>query len=265
VLEDSRGDVVRIFFVDAGEKSISLKYVQPEKVVGAEAAHPLLDNLKIPKTSSGIRYQSLEESKNYFLEKFPEGFYGQRFNDEERDYKVRAHEMAKELLDHEAFKSLLAKGDYAEIVARALKLVNATNLILPNEKMALKDGLVEPASKALFAKALYESLYGQGAPKDRFESFASVLEEIAADKWTTASYFLFIVHPRDFMFVKPTITQHAAELCGFEINYKPQLNWTTYDWVLAFSRYLQNKLADLKPRDLIDVQSFMWCIAPADK
>ncbi len=64
------------------------------------------------------------------------------------------------------------------------------------------------------------------------------------------------------MFVKPTITQYSSELCGFEINYKPQLNWLTYKSILDFSNYLFSELSDLNPRDMIDVQSFMWCIAP---
>ena len=54
-----------------------------------------------------------------------------------------------------------------------------------------------------------------------------MLEDIDAAKWTIASYFLLILHPEQHMFVKPTIAQHYSEECGFEINYKPQLNWLT--------------------------------------
>ena len=60
------------------------------------------------------------------------------------------------------------------------------------------------------------------------------------------------------------MTQQAAELCGFEISYQSTLNWKTYDRLLAFSRWLFEELTrqGLKPRDMIDVQSFIWCIAP---
>lgn len=262
VLEDSAGDNVRIFFVGAGERKISLQYAQPEKISGQKAAHPVLDNLRISKTSSGIRYQSLPQSINYFLEQFPEGFYGQRFKEEERDYKMRAHSLALELLGGETFHTLVETGEHSEVCKRALKIVNATNLIFRNEKMALKDGLATGKAGRSFSLQLYDVLYGDGELQKRFESFSSVLEEIEADKWTTASYFLFLTHPDMHMFVKPTITQHAAELCGYEINYKPQLNWLTYSSVLNFAGYLRGELADLKPRDMIDVQSFMWCIAP---
>lgn len=198
----------------------------------------------------------------FFLEQFPHGFYGEKFIKHEREYKNQAHALAKELLGKEIFGVLLESGDYTEIVKRALKVVNFTNLIFPNEKMSLKDGLVEPSMQKEFSAKLFFLLYGEEDLERRFVVFANFLEDIDAAKWTTATYFLFIVHPDEYMFVKPTITQHAAELCCFELNYKPQINWLTYKSVLSFSKYLFSELSELKPRDMIDVQSFMWCIAP---
>jgi hypothetical protein len=263
VLEDSRGDLVRIFFVGVGEKTLSLKFVQPKLVPESEAAHSVLDNLKVGKSKGAIKYQSLEASKDYFLEQYVSGFYGERFTSEERDYKVHAHELAKELLDAGQLGSFLDSNDFDEICQRALKVANATNLIFPNEKMALKDGLVAPGSKQQFAVALNDVLHGTAPLQDRFNAFINVLEKIEADKWTTASYFLFITHPDKYMFVKPTVTQHAAELCGFEIYYTPRLNWNTYNLVLRFSEYLRKELKELEPRDYIDIQTFMWAIAPS--
>jgi hypothetical protein len=261
ILEDSNGSIVRVFFVGPGEKTISLNHAQLEKVAAKDAAHPILDNLKIAKTSSGIKYLSLTESKNYFLEQFPEGFRSKKFAEEERDYKVRAHNLALELLNQKVFQALLNNEEYSEVCKRALRVSNATNLIFPNEKMALKDGLAGDQPKQEFSTRLFELLYDKRPLKDRFDSFANMLEEIEADKWTTASYFPFIIQPEEFMFVKPTITQHAADLCGFEISYKPKLNWLTYKSVLAFSNYLKTEISGLEPKDMIDVQSFMWCIA----
>jgi hypothetical protein len=65
-----------------------------------------------------------------------------------------------------------------------------------------------------------------------------------------------------FAGIKPTITKNAADICGFDLHYRPALNWATYSAVLRFSELLKNSLVDLKPRDMIDVQSFMWCIRP---
>ena len=85
VLENSNGATVRVFFVGAGEKTLSLQYVQPIKIEGNEAKNAVLDNLKISKSASGIKYQSLPQSIQFFLEEFPEGFYGDKFKKHERD------------------------------------------------------------------------------------------------------------------------------------------------------------------------------------
>lgn len=262
VLANSDDKYVPVFFVGVGEKTLSLKHVQPIKVSGAEAVHQVLDNLKISKSATGVKYQSLPQSIQYFLEVFPEGFYGQKFNEHEREYKDKSHVLAHDLLGQETFSTLLLIGDYAEVIKRALKVVNSTNLIFPNEKMALKDGLANSDIQKAFSNALFNLLFGGEEMQSRFEAFSKLLDDITAGKWTTATYFLFIMHPEKYMFVKPTITQYSAELCGFEINYKPQLNWLTYQAVLKFSHYLFLEIDALKPRDMIDIQSFMWCIAP---
>lgn len=261
VLEDSRSGKVRVFFVEAGEKTLALNFVKPVKVSGKEAMHQGLDNLSVS-TNRGIEYQSLSQSIEKFLELFPEGFYGERLLREERNYKVKAHELAIALLGREQLSGLIKHEDYHEVCIRALKVMNATNLMFPNEKMALKDGLDAQDKEHDFASKLFQLLYGEGELESRFMEFASVLENIGADKWTTATYFLFILIPDKYMFVKPMVTRNAAEICAFELNYKPQLNWLTYKSVLAFTEYLRTELAALKPRDNIDVQSFMWCISP---
>ena len=128
--------------------------------------------------------------------------------------------------------------------------------------MALKDGLASPQHEEAFASALFALLYGEDDLESRFVKYARVLENIGAAKWTTATYFLFIVGPDQYIFLKPMITQNAAKICATEINYRPELNWHTYASVLRFANDLKSELDNLKPRDMIDVQSFMWCIAP---
>lgn len=262
VLQDGNSESVRVFFVGCGEKTLSLQYVQPTKINREESNNPILDNLKLSKSVSGVKYQSLPHSIQHFLMQFPEGFYGEKFNFHERTYKIKAHTLAKELLAVQLFRELLNREEYAEICKHTLKVSNATQLIFPNEKMALKDGLKSLSAQKAFAQALFTLLYGDEDLEKRFDGLAKVLDEIGAAKWTVATYFLFIVHPDKYMFVKPTIMQYASDLCGFEINYKPQLNWLTYNLVLRFSNYLMSEISELKPRDMIDVQSFMWCITP---
>jgi Protein of unknown function (DUF3553) len=261
VLEDTAGNTVSVFFVDAGQKTLSLKDLELVKVDGEEANHPILDNLKIV-VDEGLRFRSLPQSIQRFLKEYPGGFYGERFAGNERDYKVNAHRLMSELLNKDGFKALLAKADYDEICRRALKVVNSTNLIFPNEKMALKDGLNSSEDKRRFSEALYSHLFGESDLEKRFMELCDLLYEMKAGKWTTATYFLFFLFPERYMFIKPTITKNSADICAFDIHYRPDLNWTTYEAVLRFSQFLKDALVDLKPRDMIDVQSFMWCIRP---
>ncbi len=262
VLEDRWDDKVRIFFTGEGRKTLSLKHVEPVKVSGAEAIHPVLDHLWI-KEGGENKYQSLQTSKEMFLKDYPDGFYDQAYLNGERNYKVAAHELALSLIGPKQLEALLGQKDYEEICQRALKVVNATKLIFPNEKLALKNGLKDSKNREVFSESLYQLLYGKAEVKERFISFARTLEGIKAAKWTTLSYFLFIVFPDKYIFLKPIVTQLAAEISAFEINYRPDLNWKTYQSVLDFSEYFRSELKDFKPRDMIDIQSFMWCIGPS--
>jgi hypothetical protein len=261
VLEDSNGETVRVFFVGTGEKTLSLKHVTLECIPTDEAAHPVLDHLRVPEKRDRHQYQSVPESIERFRARYPQGFSDDRFVEEERESKIHAHQVAQNLLSQSELARLLAANEGVEVCRRALSVAGETHLIFPQEKMALRDGLQSPAHQQAFATALYNLLYGDADLQSRFETYAAILEGIGAAKWTIATYFLFIVYPDEYMLLKPIVTQKIAAISGFEIHYRPDLNWRTYRSVLALANYLKAALMGLSPRDMIDIQSFMWCIA----
>ena len=261
VLEDSTNEKVRVFFTGLGETNLSLKHVSLIQVSGKEANHPSLDNLKETTRKKRKEYKSLELLKGRFLSQFPGGFSGTKYAEIERSYKVAAHEMLIDLLNKHNFEKLLSSGNYLEICKLALQVANKTNLIFPNEKMDLKDGLKLPKQQKKFAESLYRLLYDESQLEERFNQFADCLLELGASKWTIATYYLFIADPLNHMFLKPMVTQDAADVCAFELNYRSDLNWLTYKRLLELSKYLMNSLTDLEPKDMIDIQSFIWCIA----
>jgi len=265
VLEDSNGETVRVFFVGTGPKTLSLKYVTLECIPTGEAAHPVLDHLRVPEKRDRHPYQSVPESIERFRERYPQGFSDDHFVKEEREDKIHAHQVAQDLLSQRELARLLSANDGTEVCRRALSVSDETNLIFPHEKMALRDGLQLPAHQQAFATALLHLLYGDDDLQPRFERYAEILEGIGAAKWTIATYFLFIVYPEAYMFLKPLVTQKTAAISGFDIHYRPHLNWRTYRSVLAFAHYLKAALVELSPRDMIDIQSFMWCIAPGKR
>ena len=252
---------VMVFFVEAGSKSISLRHVSLT-ILDPPPSHPLLDRIDA-EAAGRFGYRSISQSTRGFLERYQGGFYGDRYLHEERGYKVEAHELATTILGRTELEPLTASGAFAEICRRAMQVANKTNLIFPNEKMSLKDGLKPVGRHQAFAVALYALLHGEGTLPSRFQRFASVLEDMGAGKWTVATYFPFLLFPDEHQFIKPTYTQNAATICAFDIEYTPSLGWPAYERMLRFSDYLKSELATLKPRDNIDVQSFMWAIAQA--
>ena len=234
-------------------------------MTGEAASHPVLDQPDLTCRKEGKAFVSLPQAKEQFLRYFPLGFSDPEYLKEERNYKVAAHELAKKVLSRELVTSLLATGAYEEIARNALQVMNKTNLVFPNEKMALKDALKLADSTRKFAEALSELLASEVDAFPRaFDAFSGCLTDVGAVKWTTATYFPFILFPNRHMFMKPQAVQYAAELSNFIIGYRPEPNWQTYRRLLDFSAYVNDFLVaeEMDPRDMIDVQSFMWCITP---
>jgi hypothetical protein len=268
ILEDSDGVNALVFFVGTGEKKLRLQQANLMKVEGAEAEHPALDsrrNLKKGKSASKVKatkYIELPLMIESFLRRFPGGFHDKDYLNDERDYKVAAHHEMLNELNEPSFAGLLGdsdySGDYSEICRLALKVVNSTNLIFKREIISFADGLKREPER--FSQSLYALLYGEGEFENRFSAFTNTLSDIDAAKWTIATYFQFLAFPDRHMFLKPTVTLRMAGARGFELNYRPEPNWLTYSKLLDFSRLLFNDLAELSPEDMIDVQSFIWCV-----
>ncbi len=75
---------------------------------------------------------------------------------------------------------------------------------------------------------------------------------------------LFIRFPEKYLFVKPKMTKEAAANRGCDIKYSSQVRWDAYSRILdfgqdLFERLMQSENEMLHPRDMIDIQSFMWC------
>ena len=268
ILETIGETRVKVYFVNAGEKILDDNIAKLSKVFGAEAAHPLLDNpqptktLRSKKPNTNKRFANLQEATKYFLRLFPEGFEDNGFLENERDYKLEANQLLLELLNNEALSQLLETNNYDEICNRARQLMNKTNLIFPQEKIIFHNSLETLANKKSFSEMLSNLLYGNGEYEHRFTDFADCLLKLGSAKWTVVTYFPYLRYPDEHIFLKPMATQRAADICNFELNYHPNVNWLTY---MSFTKFAHQLFTDLtanglKPRDMIDIQSFIWCI-----
>ena len=52
----------------------------------------------------------------------------------------------------------------------------------------------------------------------------------------------------------------AAKQYGFDFRYRPGPSWATYSSLLEFAQEIGDEIHELRPRDLIDIQSFIWVL-----
>lgn len=198
-----------------------------------------------------------------FLHYFPDGYRDETYVDWERGYKWAAHQAWEEQLNRTAYQRMLKAGEYAEIALRAVRIETRTNLLFSFEKMALRDAVKPARGARLFAEGLFDYLYGRAAMQKRFEAFTETLESLPRRQtrvltWPLHTVFGMIARPDEHIFLKPRVTQIAAEEYGFDFQYKSRPNWTTYQSLLDFAEQVRKDTRDLKPRDMIDPQGFIW-------
>ncbi|HEY8832345.1 MAG TPA: hypothetical protein VIM21_07530 [Gemmatimonadaceae bacterium] len=198
-----------------------------------------------------------------FLRFFPKGFYDDKYIDWERGYKWDAHSRWEETLGREMHRALIAEGDYSEVARRAVGIESRTNLLFSFEKMALRDAVKPKAGAKAFAEGLYEFLYGRGSEEDRFEQWCAVVGALPRRQtrvltWPVVTIFGFLALPGTHFFLKPMVTRAAAREYGFDFQYRPRPSWANYSSLLEFARVVSDDLRDLRPRDMIDIQSFLW-------
>jgi hypothetical protein len=54
------------------------------------------------------------------------------------------------------------------------------------------------------------------------------------------------------------VTRRAAAAYGFPLAYRSKPGYATYESLLELARTVRRDLRDLRPRDMIDIQSFLW-------
>ena len=198
-----------------------------------------------------------------FLRLFPDGFDDPEYVELERDYKWQAHEAWTAALGPKHFRALLGAGRYAEIARQAVSIESRTNLLFSFEKMALRDAIRSMAGARAFSEGLYNFLHGRGADEARFTRWIETVAGLPRRQtrvltWPLVTVFGFIAAPSEHFFLKPRVTQAAAREYGYDFRYVSRPNWVTYAHLLSFANRVRRHLQDLRPRDMIDVQSFLW-------
>jgi hypothetical protein len=206
-----------------------------------------------------------------FLKVFPGGFRDETYLEWEREYKWATHERWLAVLGQAEFRRLLRSEDFQEIAARAIRVEQQSrhSMIFSFEKMALRDAVKSPGGARSFAEGLYRYLHGKAELEHRFAAWVNVVAALPRKQtrvltWPLVTVFGFIAQPKVHVFLKPMVTREAARACEFELEYRSRPNWNTYARLLSLAGRLRGELRDLKPRDMIDIQSFLWVQGSAE-
>ena len=149
-----------------------------------------------------------------------------------------------------------------------MRIESGRAMLFSFEKMALRDAVVRsPEGAVRFADGLLDWLHGPDSEADRFERWVDVVQGLPRKQtrvatWPVLTIFGFIARPRTHCYLKPRTMQRAAEVYGFDLRYSSKPGWSTYGHLLEWCRLVRDDLtaAGMKPRDQIDVQSFLWVL-----
>jgi hypothetical protein len=193
------------------------------------------------------------------MEFYPGGFHDEDYVLMERLYKWEAHRQWNRTLG----RTRLRAGEVEEVATTAVGIESRTNLLFSFEKMAVRDAIKSVSGAEIFSNGLFDWLYGSGTEKARFERWCRVVDELPRRQtrvatWPVVTVFGFIARPRTHMPLKPNVTRAAAERYGFDFPYRSRPGWETYRALLDFAKTIRTDLADWRPRDMIDIQSFIW-------
>jgi hypothetical protein len=207
--------------------------------------------------------------KRRFREFYPGGFQDVDYVVMERLYKWDAHRSWVRSLGPDTLSSMVRSGQEADAATTAIRIESRTNLLFSFEKMAVRDAVSLPEGAKSLATGLHDWLHGRGSEKARFERWCRTVAELPRRQtrvatWPVVTVFGFVARPRTHIFLKPTVTRVAAERYGFEFDYQSRPNWDTYSSLTDFAKAIRTDLADWHPRDMIDIQSFIWVLGSSE-
>lgn len=221
-------------------------------------------------TTRAERHRQLATAgRRRFTEFYPDGFRDSEYLALEREYKWEAHQRWEATLGRAAFAERLQAGDQEEIARDATRIESRTNLLFSFEKLALRDAVRSPGGAKEFAEGLYDWIYGRGRMPGRFDRWRDVVADLPRRQtrvltWPILTTFGFIARPQVHLMLKPMVTRRAAREYGVDFEYSSQPRWKTYESLLRFAATVRTDLEDWKPRDMIDIQSFIWVLGSAE-
>lgn len=222
-------------------------------IMQADSAEELRAQLLHWVGSSHANYIGWEDTKARFLEIYPEGFKSEAFEKKERTAKSDASKALKKALP----ASL--NGDNQAAIDATKAAISATTLLSPVEKKRMIEILSGDTAEALLNGA---AAFAEGRYEAGLDQMNDAIKTFAPSTWTLVTYLPFLWNPDEHFFLKPEVTKMFSKRVGhpFHHQYAPALHPRVYLAALNLVAEAAGQVADLKPRDNIDIQGFIATI-----
>lgn len=278
-----RGDLCWAYWRDREDQNphkrmapikMNLPFLRPSTIT----SDPVLENLPpfmVAEERFDVRrgFLTPRQAVEFFLKQFPDGFNDPQYLHREREYKVAASAEAGRLLNPTECLRLLesaSPGQIEETVTAAIRSGNkAVAALHAIEFVALQDSLKVPQAARQFLESLLPIVSGSDPSTEDLDQYFKALGSLPRREggarvatWPNATLLPALLQPSRYVFVKPETFKAFAEVMGRDIAYDASPNAKTYSRILSMSNeLLSHTLKELAPRDLIDVQGFIWVVA----
>jgi|GEM_PF-2036966 len=222
--------------------------------------------------SKGLVNTPLQKMVKAFRQDFPDfktfGDCGQDFLKNEDGYKRKAVSLFSELFNDwlDGAPDSLEASDFS---AKILKIFRKTNLLdwRTVDKIdgnILKSAKLLPQFQTLCHSLLVKARSGKMLDSELESLVGFMVQKGKAPRAATQmipSYLLMLAKPTKYIFIKPTLVDAFFQRLGHgDLLGQPWLTAEAYGKVLGLFVNVQSQLAELGPRDMIDLQSFYYVV-----
>jgi hypothetical protein len=269
-----KGSIVEVLFSNGQTKKFDT--VNIPLIVSEDQTDPCPNIRPVPKKSNSAKKTTagpqkplpiFEQSLDEFRNRFPNGFSDPKYIEEEREYKLEAHNLFVQALGNGQLSRLLKENCTEEVENRVLQVIHKLKVPLPNkyEEIAFESSLKTYSSEVKTFFIALSHLLNVGPDDEAINNYFIAVNElpqtgtISPNKWTVATLLPFLAQPGRFVFLKPNPTKFCADQLNHSLNYKTNLNLLTYRCLEnLYDRLINQDLKILNPKDNIDIQSFIY-------
>lgn len=214
--------------------------------------------------STTITQAQLEQLLTLIRRRYPDwqNLHHPAFDADAIGDKQQAVDLMRTQLGRSTYEGLLRARLYDEIVARLIKIAQATNLLALATPQAgdLRILYDETVDQGKLCHRLFQLLYGEAAIEVRLQAYIDFLQQYGPklNYWTFPTYFLFLAHPDREMFVEPLLTQRYLTWFGLADQWNAKLHVTTYVTIVRLAQQMQQAFKAYGATNLVDVQSLLW-------